>query len=255
MANGKSEEQRKADEALRSAALGFDASGDTLEGFEKIGGADTLAVPLIKILQKGSLQLDKEKPEFIQGAEVGQYFNTLTKTLYGKTIECIVLKFDRVFIEWRPKLGGFCGYHSPENAERLAVDKTFSKWRTKDGNFLKENFVYFVVIAGHEKDGVAVFSLASTSIKMAKEWNRLMTTNVLENGVKALPYYLVWELGTEYKANDQGNWYSATVRFSRFINPDQLAIAREERKLLPARQVDYKQLESGQEEGASETGF
>jgi hypothetical protein len=79
-------------------------------------------------------------------------------------------------------------------------------------------------------------------IKMAREWNRLMTTHVFENGEKAMPYYLVWHVQTEYKSNEKGNWYIPIVNFLSYIGPKQYQILQRERKILPSRQVDYAQL-------------
>jgi hypothetical protein len=154
----------------------------------------------------------------------------------------IVLKFEHVYIEWLPDRKGFVSYHSPENAERLAVDKTFGKWMTEDGNHLSENYAYICMIIGHEEEGVCVMSFASSAIKMAREWNRLMTTHVMENGKRAKPYYLVWDLDTNYMENDQGAWYSPSVSYFGYIGPEQYALTTKERKALPNRSVDYEMI-------------
>jgi len=214
-----------------------------MEGFEEISQA-TMAIPFIRILQKLSPQLDKQAPGFIEGAEEGHFVNTITKQIFGSSFKCIVLKFEHVYIEWLPKREGFVSYHSVENAERIAAVKTFGKWETEDGNLLQENYVYLILVEGYETEGVAVFSLSSTMIKMAREWNRLMTSHMMDNGKRAMPYYLVWELQTEYKSSDKWSWYIPTVKFSRYIGPEQYKITQKERKMLPSRQIDYAQLES-----------
>ena len=220
-----------------------DAKADTLDGFEQIT-QNTMAIPFVRILQKLSPQLDKQKPEYVPQAEEGHFFNTITKEVYGSSFTCIALKFERVYIEWRPNRGGFVGYHSVDNAERLAVDKTFGNWTTKDGNLLQENYVYLLIIEGHENEGLVVLSLSSSMIKMAREWNRLMLTHVMDNGQKARPYYLVWNIRSEYRSNEKGNWYVPTVSFARYINQEQYIVAARERKSLPSRQIDYTQIEA-----------
>lgn len=244
---------QQAETSLKTRVLGFETEGDTMEGFEQINAA-TMAIPFIRILQKLSPQLDKQKPEYIARAEEGMYFNTITKTVYGGKVPMICLKFERVYIEWRPNRGGFVGYHSPENAERITIDHSFGNWRTKDGNILQETYVYMVLIAGYEKEGPCVLSLASSSLKIAKEWNRLMTTHVMKDGRRALPYYLTWELSTEYMKNDKGSWYRPSVKLTGYINEAQYGIAKQERIALPSRQIDYAQLEGKSEstEEASE---
>lgn len=236
----KSETKAKVDEALK-----FFDDKDTMEGFEDITQS-TMAIPFVRIAQQLTPQLKKNKPEYIEGLEEGMFFNTITKEVYGNSFQCIVLKFEHVYIEWRPERGGFVGYHTPENAERIAVDHTFGNWKTKEGNLLQENYVYLLLIAGHEKEGVVVFSLSSSMIKTAREWNRLMTTHVMENGKKAMPYYLVWEVSTEYRSNEKGDWYVPVVKYVGYIGEKQYEVAKNERKVLPSRQIDYRQLQAPQ---------
>ncbi len=215
---------------------------DSMEGFEDIT-ASTMAIPFVRILQKLSPQLNKQKAEYIEGAEEGDWFNTTTKEVYGPEINVIVLKFEHLYIEWKPNRGGFVGYHTPENAERLTVDKTFGAWKTDKGNDLIETFIYMCLIEGHEAEGIVVLSFTSSAIKMAREWNRLMTTHIMQNGERALPYYLVWKLSAEYKENEKGSWYAPRVKFLHYVNEMQYKLTSQERKALPSRKVDYAQIE------------
>jgi len=225
---------------LKAAIFSTD---DKADGFEMLT-PDTMAVPFLRLLQKLSPQIDKKKPEYIDGAEDGMFFNTITKKLIGSVFECVVLKFERIYIEWKPNRGGFVSYHAPEHAEQLATDRTFGKWRTSTGNELQENYVYLVLVAGHEQDGVMVLSLSSTAIRAAREWNRLMTTHILPNGKKALPYYLIWHITTEYKENEKGSWYVPSMRFVDYVDAAMYERAKAERMLT--RNIDYKAIEGPQ---------
>jgi len=214
-----------------------------MEGFEQIN-TQTMAIPFLRILQQGSPQVKKQDPAYVEGAEEGLFFNTVTKNVYGDTIKVIVLKFERIFIEWRPNRGGFAGYHSPENAERLAVKKEFGNWKLENGNHLSEAYVYMCLIAGHETEGIAILSLSSSMIKAAREWNNLLVRQTMNDGRRAAPYWLVWEVKTEYRSNDKGSWYIPRILLSpeKFVNEQQYALVMPERKALPSRQVDYSQL-------------
>jgi hypothetical protein len=244
-----------AKDTLKAAA--FNIEEDDLKGFEQIN-SNTMSVPFIRIIQKGSPQINREKPEFIQGAQAGEWFNTVTKDVYGDAIRLIVLNYDHIYIEWRPDREGFVGYHTVENAERLAVDKTFGKWKTKDGNLLQENYVYMVLIEGHESEGPMVLSLSSTAIKPAREWNRLMMTHMMEQPgggrVRAKPYYLVWRVETEYKQKKDWDWYIPRPIFDSYVNEQQYMLTKTERLALPEKRVDYAQLEAPAQ-GLPETEF
>lgn len=168
-------------------------ANDTMEGFEDLT-AQTMSIPFIKLAQALTPETNKNKDVYIEGLENGMFFNSSTKEILGEVFQFVILKFERLYIEWLPNRGGFAGYHSPENAERLAVDKTFGKWTTEEGNSLQEYYTYFGLIIGHEKEGVVILSLASSAIKQAKNLNRLMTTHIMDNGQRAKPYYLVWNV-------------------------------------------------------------
>jgi len=235
----------------------FDRKQDTLEGFESIT-QQTMAIPFVRILQKLSPQLDKGKPEYIEGAEEGDFFNTVTKEVM-KGFKFVCLDFRQMYLEWLPDRGGFAGYHDSQNAARLAEEsgtvQNFGKWKTTAGNLLQETYVYMGFVAGKESEGVVILSFSSSMIKAAKEWNRLMTTHVMPNGEVAAPYYLVWQFGTEYRKNEKGSWYVENIKFDGYVTEPQLLQARTERKTLPARitSIDYKQLGSSGERGDGES--
>jgi hypothetical protein len=230
-----------------------DKANDTMKDFEQMV-MSTMAVPFVRILQQLSPQVKKDKPEYLPNAEVGFYFNTVTKEILGNTVQVIVLAYKRMYIEWIPRAkgGGLVDYHTPEHAESIAVDKTFGKWKTKDGNELKENYVYICLLAGREKESVFVLSLSSSMIKVAKEWNRLMSTHIMPNGERALPYYMIWELKTISVSKDGNDWYIPTIKFLRLLDTkEQYSLIKQEQKALPSIKIDYKQLESDTPENDS----
>jgi hypothetical protein len=232
--------KQEAEELLKN--LGESSVKDTMEGFEDVDGS-TKAVPFLRILQSLSPQVNPDDPDAVEGAKVGDLFNTVTKELYGREVRCIILKFEHLYIEWLPDRKGFVGYHSPENAERLAIDKSkFGKWKTAEGNLLQENYVYLILVEGYEREGMMVLSLSSTAIPEAKMLNRLMTSHYLPNGELAKPYYLVWVLKTELQRKDSYTWYSPRFVFDGYIGDSFLSLVKQERLALPAKKVDYAQI-------------
>jgi hypothetical protein len=219
-------------------------AADKLEGFEDIN-ASTMAIPFIRILQTKSPQLDKRAPEYIEGAEEGQFFNNVTKKIYGEKINLIILKFEHIYIEWLPARGGFVGVHSPENAAKITISKEFNNWQTEDGNILQENYCYFCLVEGEEEQGPVIMTMCSTALKTAKNLNRLITSHVMPNGNRALPYWLVIEFSSLYKTNDKDSWYIPTATIAGYINEEQYNVTKQERLALPDRKVDYAQLEGG----------
>ena len=67
----------------------FDPSmfeADANEGLGQLGQED-LAIPFLRILSDTSPQVKKRDPEYVDGAEVGMLFKTLTREVYDGEIE------------------------------------------------------------------------------------------------------------------------------------------------------------------------
>ena len=68
----------KQEAGLPSDAL-FEA--DAKLGFENVD-QESLALPILKLLQNGSGEAQKRNPNYVEGAEPGMFFNTVTRKLY-----------------------------------------------------------------------------------------------------------------------------------------------------------------------------
>jgi hypothetical protein len=216
---------------------------DTMEGFGDLNSS-TMAIPFLKLAQDLTPQTKKTKPEYIEGLEVGQFFNSVTNKIYGSHLEVIIVKFERVYIEWLPNRGGFVGYHSPDAAKNIADDMTFGKWKTKEGNDLVEYYAYYLLINGHEVEGPIIMSLTSTAIKAAKALNRAMSTHIMENGKRAMPFYLIYNVESAMQTKGQNDYYGYKFSFKSYINEEQYKLVGTERLALPDKPVDYAQLEN-----------
>jgi hypothetical protein len=216
---------------------------DKLEGFEDVN-AKTMAIPFIKLAQDLTNETKKQKDVYIEGLETGMFFNAGTQEILGDNFDMIILKFERVYIEWKPDRGGFVSYHTPENAERLATNKLkFGHWKNDVGNEFNEYYTYYGLMAGREEEGLIIFSMASTNIKTAKVLNKVMTTHKMPNGKIALPYYLIWNVKTANAEKNGQDWFAPKFRFKDYINEQQYNIIIGERKALPDKRVDYALLE------------
>ena len=190
---------------------------DTKEtGYEDMT-SETLAIPWLKIVQKGSPEIDKNKPEYTEGLEVGDMFNSTTKTNYGSVIQVVLLHFERMYTEWKPKRGKFVTNHSIEHAESIATDKTFGKWKTENGNDLQECYMYLIMVVGHEDECAMAFGMTSTKIKEAMKLNSVSKLKRYDRGAHAgehvLRQHQVYTLKTEYTSNEKGSWYAPKFDF------------------------------------------
>jgi len=229
-------------EEVKEEFKGFFDQNDTADGFEGIN-SETMAIPWLKIAQTLSPAMKENKPEYIEGLKVGDFYNSVTKEIYGSEVQMVVGKFDRGYVEWLPKRKGFVASHTVEEAEEIATDHTFGKWKIGE-NILQENYVYFVILLGHENDGVMIMSLSSTQIKKAKAWNKQLTTYIMKNGEKALPYYLKWRINTVEEHKEDNDWYGIAINGQGLITDESLYLAvKDERKLIEHKRVDYAQID------------
>lgn len=112
---------------------------DSTRGQENVGMED-LTIPRLDVLQDLSPQRKKSEPEYIDGAEEGMLFNTVTNELYGQEVYFIPCYFKKEWIIWKLQSagGGFNGAYDSEEEAKTA----FSEQR------LDEEFI--------DKDGVKI---------------------------------------------------------------------------------------------------
>ena len=105
----------------KSAELSTDLMDDILEfaGEGAAFGADEMQIPFIRALQALSPQLNKKKPEYIDGAEQGDLFNTVTGQVWKGEEGVTIIPCYQVtkYLEFTPRDmgGGFRGEISPTN--------------------------------------------------------------------------------------------------------------------------------------------
>lgn len=223
--------------------LEFIDKKDSSEGFEAIN-INTIAIPFIKLTQDLSPQLKKNKPEYIEGLAVGDFFNSVTGENYGKTFDFTVIKFEHIFTEWKPNRGGFVGYHDVDEAYKIAVSTKFNEMKTSEGNDLIETYMYYILISGKEKDGVLILSASSTAIKNAKKLNSMMNMQYFANGDKALPYHQVYTAKSSMVSDSKNEWWVIDFSFKEFVNETLYLAAKEQRTLIKSKTIDYAQLEN-----------
>ncbi|NIU83365.1 MAG: hypothetical protein GWN64_07760 [Candidatus Thorarchaeota archaeon] len=218
---------------------------DQAKGFEQIGMGEQ-AIPFLRLAQELSPQVKESKPEYIEGLKPGMIFNSVTKEIYEEGLEIVSGGFEHVYIEWPPERGSAAplAYHAADMIDKVAADKSkFGDWRTKDGNKLEENYLYYCLVVGKEGEGICVLPMKSTSIKVAKQWNRQLLNKVLPNGQKAMPYYLTWTVKGAPESKGGNDYWQWKVDWKGYVTKDLYEAVSTERKSLPTvSSLDFKQL-------------
>jgi hypothetical protein len=213
------EEQRtvtKMKENLPSADL-FEA--DAHEGFDNMDQQD-LALPFLRILGQLSPQVNKRDAKYVEGAEAGMIYNTVTNELYDgeKGINVIPCHYKREYIEWTDRgegTGAPVAVHSATSPIiQEATRDSMGKDRLKNGNYLENTASYFVMICKEDSAETALITMKSTQLKVSRTWNSMMNGLKIQgkNGLFTPPIFShVYSLRTVQQSNDKGTWFGWTV--------------------------------------------
>ena len=89
---------KRQEAGLPSDAL-FEA--DAKKGFENVD-QESVALPILKLLQNGSAEAQRKHANYVEGADPGMFFNTVTRKLYDgeKGIQVIPCHYRLEYQEW-----------------------------------------------------------------------------------------------------------------------------------------------------------
>jgi hypothetical protein len=150
-----------------NAVATLDFVADSGMGLENIDKSD-LALPFLKLLQSGSDETKKKHAKYVEGAEAGMFYNTVTKKLYNgeKGIEVIPVFYKMTYPEWAPFERKEGRPISNDRGPSIMANTTQND-RNKDmldnGNEIIKTANHFVIINGK-----------STQLKESRNWNSLM---------------------------------------------------------------------------------
>ena len=189
---------------------------------DKAGGMqgmdrDDFAMPFLRVLGQLSPETNKRDAKYIEGAEPGMIFNTVTKQTYDgeKGLNIIPCGYKREYVEWSDRGEGTSApvaIHSVSSGIiKEATRGADWKDRLPNGNYLENTASYFVMA---EDLQMALISMKSTQLKVSRNWNTMMNTIKLK-GKDGLftpaAYSHVYNLKTVQQSNDKGTWFGWSV--------------------------------------------
>jgi hypothetical protein len=223
-------------------------------------GMDDLAIPFLRILSDTSPQIKKRDPLYIEGAESGMIYNTLTKEIYdGEAgVKVIPCAYQRQYIEWMDRGKGTGAPVNIYPAESNILSQTTRDDQKKDrldnGNYIEDTANHFCLILGNDGTPSQVLvAMKSTQRKKSKRWNSLML-GLKMKGTKGLftppSYSHLYLLKTVAESNDLGNWFGWDI--SR-VGPVEDANIYHQAKAF-AESVDKGEIKVKHEEDEVDTG-
>jgi hypothetical protein len=141
-------------------------------GSEEVKASD-LAIPRLSIIQSLSPQRKKNDPAYIEGAEEGMIFNTVSRELYEGGVTMVPCYFRPEWVLWKLQDfgGGFLGsYPSEEEGE-----KAWAQQENKNQCELVDTGNHFCLLL--HPDGRAeevVVSMSVSQQKISRQWNSMI---------------------------------------------------------------------------------
>ena len=184
---------------------------------DKAGGmqgmsSEDFAMPFLRVLGQLSPETNKRDAKYIQHAEPGMIFNTVTKQLFDgeQGVRVIPCGYKREYVEWSDRGEGTSApvaIHSVSSGIiKEATRGPDWKDRLPSGNYLENTASYFVLT---EDLQTALISMKSTQLKVSRSWNSMMNSIKLKgkNGLfTPAAYSHVYNLKTVQQSNDKGTW-------------------------------------------------
>ena len=192
--------------------------GDASKGLGEISQKD-LALPFLKILAQLSPEVNKRDGKYVEGAEAGMIYNSVTGELYNGVdgINVIPAFYKLEYLEWKDRgegLGAPINIY-PSSSDIMSKTKADANYKDRlpNGNYIENTANHFVVLLG-KNPTTALISMKATQLKVSRKWNSMMMGIKLQgkNGLFTPPTYShIYKLKTVQMSNDKGTWFGWDV--------------------------------------------
>jgi hypothetical protein len=208
------------EEAGLPADLIAEMEADAGAGQADITASD-VSIPFLRILQQMSPQCVRSKGEYIEGAQAGQIFNTVTGELWDQNNGPIIVpcSYNFKYIVWADRQSkthdGIQSTYTrmDEQAGRLPSTTRDNRNReiTEDGHILTPTSEFYILIVNEETGTFeqAVVSCSSTQLTPAKKWNAIIKQQIQHTAKGPKPAAIFsrsYKTRTIDRSNDDGDW-------------------------------------------------
>ena len=191
---------------------------DAAKGLGAIGQED-LALPFLKILGQLSPEVNKRDGKYVEGAEPGMIYNSVSGELFDgvKGIDVIPCFYKLEYIEWKDRGEGLGApvaiYDSSSDIMSKTTPDANYKDRLPNGNYIEKTASHFVIVSG-DSTSTALISMKSTQLKISRKWNSMMSGIKMKgaNGMfTPASFSHIYKLKTTQMSNDKGTWFGWEV--------------------------------------------
>lgn len=205
-------ELQPAHSAPPPATIDMDALAGMPTGLENVTAKDII-IPRLAILQALSPQLDPTKPEYIKGAERGQFIDIGSEEVWSGQLELLPVYFATIYLEWAPRASGgglVNNYGTDASILGKCTRDENNRNALSNGNYVVETATYFCfnLTANGRR---SFLPLSSTQLKAARQWMTKITQQreQTSDGREFMPpiYWRSWIAAVVPQSNAKGSWY------------------------------------------------
>lgn len=209
----------------KTTAPAIDWGVEQVTGMENVSTED-LGIPFLLILQKGSPEVDKSHKDYkskkIDGAEVGDIINTVTRKVLhkceGDPVSFVPCTYQTSFVEWRPRDegGGFVKYH-PDASILMSCTKNEKGQDVHENGNLVVKTAYFFGYTFDEngEPEPCVVGMKSTGLKKARQWLNMISGLKVESPTRGRitpPMFSHrYSLSSVPETNESGSWFNWAI--------------------------------------------
>lgn len=181
-------------------------------GFENVNPSKHLQRPLLKIAQSLTAQVKKSRAEYIKDLEIGMFFNSATRKIYGNELKIVPLYWFPNCVIYGPNgLGDFKGTITEDDYSLLMKSGAIYKNESenvvnKEGDIYILTYNFIAFLPDYPEDGIVLYPMSGAGLTPNRKWLSLIkscSNNMYDN---------VWKIKTENYSKDSYDWYNIGYR-------------------------------------------
>lgn len=214
-------------------------------------GVNDVIMPRLTLLQDLSPQVSSRKPEYVEGAEVGQIFNVATQE-FDDEKSVIPCAYKRHHIEWKPNRGGYVQDHGEDESIMANTTRNDDGYDVlPNGNLIVPTGTWYCIdLEGNQ----LIIPMSRTQLKSSRQWMSYATSEKIEhptNGKFTPPlFFRSYKLSSVIRDNGDNSWFVWSVQRGKTI----LELMEAGAAGLMDQAVNFQQLlESGEIKAGAES--
>lgn len=194
------------------------------QGTENIGMND-MSPPWFRILQALSAQIKKNKPEYVEGAQAGMFYNSATQQVFDgeNGVLLVPVHYETRFLEYTPKTEKdqpqFVADHGVSGEVTKTLKKVKFSWITSEGNTITEVATYYALHYNPDTGSYnrIIMSMPSSQAKRARDWNGLIKNRKIpdpmgsDEEVTPPAYYGVYKSVVILTSKGDNDWFTYKI--------------------------------------------